>query len=376
MVLQTSPKTAWKKWYSLLVPAITAAIIFCLSHFPHWVEYTYAQKIFPHISALLRLITGIFPFSLGDLLYAGAVIWLFFSVRKGVLMLRRLPAKVVIRSSFVRMLTVFLWIYTIFYAFWGLNYYRLGIADQFKLSNTAVSTDDLVMLTENLVKKVNESKKLSSTLPIKQPTRLSLHQEAEKAYRILEKEHPFIKYRYPSFKKSMTGNLGNYIGFQGYYNPFTGESQIHFSTPSFLLPFIACHEVAHQLGYASESEANFIGFLAASKSSNVSVRYSAYMEMFMHAFQQLRASDSTAAKRIKTLLSREVQKDIEEYRQHILHYRNSLQDATGIFYDFYLKQNRQKNGIRSYGDVTTWMIRYQKKYSSIFFEARQAHTDQ
>jgi hypothetical protein len=77
------------------------------------------------------------------------------------------------------------------------------------------------------------------------------------------------------------GWLGNYVGFTGYYNPFTGEAQVNTTVPKFLQPFTASHEVAHQLGYAKEMEANFVGYLAASHSTDTLFRYSVYLDLFL-----------------------------------------------------------------------------------------------
>ena len=56
--------------------------------------------------------------------------------------------------------------------------------------------------------------------------------------------------------------------FLGYYNPFTGEAQVNTNVPAFVIPFTTCHEMAHQIGYASESEASFVGFLVIRNSNN------------------------------------------------------------------------------------------------------------
>ncbi len=64
----------------------------------------------------------------------------------------------------------------------------------------------------------------------------------------------------------MYSYLGNYLGFTGYYNPFTGEAQVNTTVPLFVQPFTTCHEIGHQLGYAKENEANFAGYLAAKSS--------------------------------------------------------------------------------------------------------------
>ena len=85
----------------------------------------------------------------------------------------------------------------------------------------------------------------------------------------------------------MWGWLGNYSGFTGYYNPFTGESQVNSTVPVFTIPYTACHEVAHQLGYAKEMEANFAGYLAASTSDDNFFRYSVYLDLFRYANRNL-----------------------------------------------------------------------------------------
>src|SRR6185369_11733527 len=81
-------------------------------------------------------------------------------------------------------------------------------------------------------------------------------------------ENEFLDYRSSSIKPSMIGYIGNYLGFSGYYNPFSGEAQVNTTVPSYIKPFTTCHEIGHQLGYAKENEANFAGFLSAKSSNN------------------------------------------------------------------------------------------------------------
>ena len=94
------------------------------------------------------------------------------------------------------------------------------------------------------------------------------------AYRYAAREHPALLYFYPSVKFSFYGYLANYLGFSGYYNPFTGEAQVNTTVPRFVQPFTTCHEIGHQLGYAKEKEANFCGFLATKSSPDPAFRYS------------------------------------------------------------------------------------------------------
>jgi len=54
----------------------------------------------------------------------------------------------------------------------------------------------------------------------------------------------------------------SYLGIGGVYFPFTGEANVNISMPHTSIPFTACHEMAHQIGFAREDEANFIAYIA------------------------------------------------------------------------------------------------------------------
>ena len=94
----------------------------------------------------------------------------------------------------------------------------------------------------------------------------------------------------------LTGVAGNYLGFLGYYNPFTGEAQVNTKVPAFIIPFTTCHEIAHQFGFASESEASFVGYLVIRSGNSPVFKYSAYFDLFGFANGELYSRDSVAAK--------------------------------------------------------------------------------
>ncbi len=63
-----------------------------------------------------------------------------------------------------------------------------------------------------------------------------------------------LPYKRPLFERIPQSNLG----VTGYLNPFTNEAQVNTTVPAFLQPFMTCHEIAHQLGFAPEEDANFV----------------------------------------------------------------------------------------------------------------------
>ncbi len=123
--------------------------------------------------------------------------------------------------------------------------------------------------------------------------------------------------------------------------------------------------MAHQVGYASESEANFVGYLTATASKDPFFHYSAYFDMFNYANRELSKRDSVKAKENYKLLDTLVRKDFSELRQFYRKYKNPIEPIIWAFYDKYLKANQQDKGVESYNQVVGLLIAYHKKYRKI-----------
>ena len=78
------------------------------------------------------------------------------------------------------------------------------------------------------------------------------------------------------------------MGYSGYINPFTNEAQINAKMVGYSTPITVCHEIAHQMGYAAETEANYLGYLAAKNSNNQYFRYSASLFSLRYLLGEVR----------------------------------------------------------------------------------------
>jgi hypothetical protein len=160
----------------------------------------------------------------------------------------------------------------------------------------------------------------------------------------------------------LVGNIGGYGGFCGYLNPFTGEAQLNSNMPPFLRPYVACHEMGHQLGYAAEEEANMVGYLVARQSANPAVRYSVYHDLLNYAGGELYYLDSNAFKNLIKTVPALVKQHTRQERAYFSSFKNPLQPFINKWYDLYLKANNQEKGVKSYSYITAWLIAYAKKY--------------
>ncbi len=362
----------WIKFGLLLALALG---IFLFSFFSLQVERFYSTGLYPAIATTQRMIFRRIPFSVGDLIYIAVTIRLLISLVKWIIRLARKQYSLEnLKQAVFRLVKDILWIYIVFKLIWGLNYDRMGIEYQLGISKEIYTKEEVTVLTNQLIDKLNECRRQIKDTVLPQPALDTIYREAFRSYQTASYQFDFLNYSNRSIKGSLFSRIGDYMGFSGYYNPFTGEAQVRTDIPRMLIPFTTCHEMAHQLGYASESEANFVGYLACSVSSDVYFRYSVYNDLFSYAqgeeiFMYGKGSDYEAFENVvqynKTHLDSLVKKDRREVREFFNKRKNRISPAISDLYDQYLKMNKQTKGIESYNEVIGWLIAYQKKYGKI-----------
>ncbi|MGN6494612.1 MAG: DUF3810 domain-containing protein [Agriterribacter sp.] len=330
------------------------------------VEGWYTAEVYPAIASFFRTIFGYIPFSIGDLLYAAVVLLLVWrTIRLFCLWKTRKISTKAVTSRVLSLLIVLLSVYLVFNVLWGLNYNRTGIHEQMDFTREKYSKEELLTVNELLAERVNTCKSALTGSVADYPAPKALFSKTIDVYQKISKQYPSFTYNHPSIKPSMFSWLGNYFGFSGYYNPFTGEAQVNTQVPAFLQPYVCCHEIAHQLGYAKENEANFVAYIVATASGDSLFMYSAYFDLFMYANRSLRRIDSAAANTWMQQLSAPVKEDIETLRQYYRKYENPVDPLISWAYGKYLQANSQPMGLMSYDEVVADLIGYYKKYGKI-----------
>ncbi|HVM89719.1 MAG TPA: DUF3810 domain-containing protein [Puia sp.] len=352
-----------KSW---IILGIIAVLIKMFSFFPDAVEQYYSTGVYPYIVKFLRGLFGWIPFSIGDVFYGVIIIYL---VIKCISFIRKLFNKAVNKKYAVsvlrRMVFVVLLVYVVFNLLWGLNYNRRGIAFQLHLDVQKYSTQELQNVLQIIVEKLNTIDSVSRLQRQELNSKSILFAKSIKAYQQLAVRDPVFRYASPSVKPSIFSYAGDYLGFTGYYNPFSGEAQVNTTVPVFVQPFTTCHEVGHQLGYAKENEANFAGYLAAKASGNPAFQYSVYFDLYMYAAKQLYMRDSTLLVPLRESLKPAIRKDYRDLRIFYKKFENPFEPVINRLYGNYLKANQQPQGIMSYDEVIAWLIAYYKKTGSI-----------
>lgn len=352
-----------KSWSWVLL-IISTILIKLASWYPQWVEDNYTYGIYPLISGLQRFLFGWLPFSIGDLFYGFLILVILYkTIQLFKIIFRKKFNRRYLTAGLQQFIFFFLFVYVFFNLLWGLNYNRLGISYQAGIKVSRYSMAELNTLTYNLQHHLNGyANRVTMAQRDSVSKNKALFRECKLSYDEASKQFAFLKYEPRSVKSSIYSYAGNYLGFQGYYNPFSGEAQVNTTIPRFYEPFVTMHEIAHQLGYAKENEANFAAFLACRHSSSDIVKYSMYFDMYLYAISEVAKRDTSIAKRFHQQLHPQVVRDIKESRDFYRRHKNPVEPVISRFYGHYLKANNQPAGRETYNEVVAWLIAYYKKY--------------
>ncbi len=348
------------KWWVVGVLVVTIKL---LSLNKAFIEEYYSNGIYIGIGHIFRILFGWLPFSFGDLLYFFTGLWLLWKLLRFFKeILSRKITRGKLKSSALNGLYYLFLIYISFNISWGLNYNRLGAAYQLGLKTSRYDSSKLKTFVALVIEKVNQSKIDWIKTGESYPSNKELFRRSKSIYDQAKRTLPFIGFEVASIKSSMFSKLGNYLGFTGYYNPFTGEAQVNTISPAFLLPFTTAHEMAHQAGYAKENEASFVAFLAITQSGDQLFLYSTYLDLFIFANRELYLHNRKEAIKMTELLIPEVKKDIEEWRKFSLRYSNPVEPFFRWGYGNFLKINDQPQGMLTYNEVIGNVIAYYDKF--------------
>ncbi len=360
-------KLPWKfYWY------LAGLLILSFSYWKVGVTAFYMPYIFTPFSKLLRFLFGSFGFAIGEWVYLSIIIYLIISVLRWFWVNKtHFLNKLFWKHQLVSLLNGGVKIFIVFELIWGLNYQKFDPSKDFELQVPISYTENQMdSLTLSLAKDLNLTRSKISDFDLKNLHFDTILTQNRAEFDEIGKKYPFLKYAPLSIKKSFFPSWGDYFGYLAFYQPITGEAIIRGDLPMLILPFTMCHEIAHQLGYASEEEANFIAYVIGVESTNPLFNYATQLEMFTYAqYAHLKfiakRGDFTLYKSIiernKQLLSSKVIEDRKMIKQFFLQKQHLQIAGTSEMYDQFLKWNKQSKGIDSYEDVLLWALAYKKK---------------
>ncbi|CAH0154284.1 hypothetical protein SRABI27_00611 [Pedobacter sp. Bi27] len=341
--------------------ATAAFLVFLLGLSESLTEKIYSNNLYPIISKLLRFLSALFPFAIGDVLYillVACLLWYFFKIFK-----KYRAKEINLKQVGIKCINLILALYLVFKLSWALNYSRPAIAKKLGIADEKYNTAQLVTLGKYYLIKITYLKlKIDSmnSRP-KQYSVAALSKTATRSYQFQAEQNTVFNYTIPSVKACLFANYVAKSGIEGYYNPLSGEANINMNLPPFILPFTICHEIAHQTGIAKEDEANLLGYITAIKSDDINFQYAGYYCMFRSILWEIRMKSPNDYQMIFDRIAPTVLADFKTENQFWLKNNSDMSKYMSVAFDRLLKLNNQKKGIDSYQDIVLWLYNYHKK---------------
>lgn len=348
-----------KKWLEIFFP-IQIILFSWISSHQSWVENYYIPFIFNNLNLVLRKITGWFSFSLGlFLIYIFAIFTIFYFAKNIIKIIKK---KLNFKSFLLNILSYLSISYGFYMLTWGLAYYRQPISKMKQLNVENIKFAEIQNLANQLIDLTNKTRLQIPDNEARADDFSGSLKSANLGYSKIGQEFPKLAYKNSSVKIAFEKTILSYLSTGGIYSFPTGEANINANNTAFEVPFTICHEMAHQLGFASEEEANYVSFLACINNPSPIFKYSAYAEAMNYTLNNIYQQDSTLYFQMKSKIDSSVLGDFAYAKSRWKKYQIPLiRKVSSSFYDFFLKSNNQDQGIKSYGLVVELLAAEMRK---------------
>ena len=316
------------------------------------IAVSFFEKLFEFQKSFHQMTFASISFSVGDVFYILLIsIFLFFIFK-----ILKQNSRKKYTLKFLILINILYFIYQIS---WGMLYFQKPLLE--KLPEKELELSYIKQLTFEYLEKCRKTRSLvkedqSGVFTITDINVIKdeiLRNQTQLPSSLNNKKGAGIQ----AFKSSLFKPIMSYSGILGYYNPFTAEAQYNSALPSTYIPFTLSHESAHQLGYAREQEANFIGFLIGENSTNLDLKYSTDYFVLKSLLNFLAERDPEFVKEILAEYSPEMQRDRLAEKLFVKKHEGLLDVFFGFTNDLFLKSNQQDGSI-TYSYFIDLLVRY------------------
>lgn len=334
-----------------LTPVAIAAIVAVFPPAPATVERFYAHWLYPAFQANLTAVSNraawpLFDLALGivvALLGGGWIYWLrrirrerwFRPIGRGLF------------ATLAGVSIVYLW----FLAAWGLNYARPPLESVMTFDESRITPIAVRLLAEHAVREANRTYAAAHAAGFPgihdRPSALAdaLHQ----VERELGRPRPTLL-AHP--KTSILSPFYRASGVSGQLAPFFLETLLNPDLTGPERPAVLAHEWAHLSGYAPESDASFVGYLAALR-AGPAAEYSVWLDLVSEAANQLQP---VTQRMVLEPLAEGPRRDQQAIRERLKALVQPVERVAWSTYDQMLKSQGVDEGVRSYSRVIQLLI--------------------
>lgn len=343
-------RTPWGRcalwWTGLIAFKVVTAI------FPMLTTKLLGAYWYPFEHLITRFICGSFGCSIGDILYAMALIYMILKL----VFRRRTP------WSWPKFYMRIAQAYALFWLCWGFQYDQPPQLPLSETLDTPQHQQQLFILAQQLVDQTNQQWAPAQQHPLDFTAlegQTGVFYQAHKAVQSWPKAWCALSPGVPLMLKPSGLSQGiTRMGFGGYLNPFTLESQVNMHQPQVLIPAVACHELAHQQGIASEGMCNYMSYWATQHSGHPAMAYSGSLSMLRYALAAVQTTQPQGYQKLRLQLCAGVQADLLSIKAFWQQHQNPAQTFFIAFYDHFLQWNHEPKGVEAYAECLQLLLQH------------------
>lgn len=322
--------------------------------------YAYSTTVYRFLVAAVGRAMSIVPFSVTEiglyvliLLAAAGLVLVMYRIRQKRLSIWQGIGRIAAAAS----LTVSV-LFLIFTMAGGINYYRTPFSKEAGFFTENSSQEQLAALCYLLVQEINEaSREIESDEAGVLVLPEDLCRIAKAAMYSLGDTYPQLDGYYPDPKPILISRILSVQKIQGIYSPFTMEANYNQEMPTVDIPVTICHELSHLRGYMREEEANFIAYLACSRSGNAAFQYSGAILAWIHCSNALyRDGGIETYRELYAELCDAAKQDLAARSIFWKQFDGKIAEVSNQVNDRYLKINKQEAGTKSYGRMVDLLL--------------------
>ena len=318
---------------------------------PPYIERFYSSGAYPAIQSALTTVSNLVPFALFDAVIIIGSLLLMATWIGGVRAARKKRSLGPLLRGFGWTLTILSLVYLWFVAAWGLNYARPPLESKMHYDASRVTPVAVRELAERAVREANRTYQAAHDAGFQKigdrPEALaaSLHQVEHD----LGRPRPTVAAR-PKY--SLLSPFFRAAGVSGMCAPFFLETLLNPDLTGPERSFVLAHEWAHLSGFNPESDASFVGYLAALHAGPAS-EYSAWLNLVSESVSQLQPLTQQL---VLKELAAGPRADQEEIRRRLKALVRPVERVAWSTYDKALKSQGVEEGVRSYDRVIQLLI--------------------
>ena len=337
-----------KYWRGYLVAAIIAACSWGLMQFAE-AHTLLVDMIYPYVSRMF--VSYMVDWSSG----VTFCVWQLVSAVLVAALLASIILMIVLHWNPIQwfgwVLTAVSILFLLHTGIYGLNYYAGPLADDVRLEVTEYTVSELEAATlyyRDQANALSQQVSRDSNNELQYPSFEELAQQAADGFRTLTYEEGMAVFAGSTVPVKELEKSKSYTskGITGITVNMTGEAAVNPQTPSVILPYVICREMAHRMCIAIEPDAAFAAIMTCEANSSPEFQYAAYFMAYRYCYDILASLPTSAAQsaadKANNGVSKQMRHDMDTYDTFFRRTKGAETAGSGIkMQDTYLKGDNE-----------------------------------